>query len=153
MGVGYRKQLLSFIYSEDLAHAIFLLLEKGLRATSFWCRMAIVIPTASSTPSCKRLKESGCCASKFPFFWFARPPSSAKGSALLGKATAFNSDKYHIMKQRNWACDISRYKKAVGFQNLPPLKGGWPKPWRGTKNADGSETDVFHANQASVALF
>jgi nucleoside-diphosphate-sugar epimerase len=45
----------------------------------------------------------------------------------LGKPTAFNSDKYHIMKQRNWACDISPLQEAVGFKPKYPLKEGVAK--------------------------
>ena len=65
---------------------------------------------------------------KVPLF-LVRPAAylSEKISLLLGKATAFNSDKYHIMKQRNWACDISPLQEAVGFQPKYRLKEGVAK--------------------------
>ena len=81
VGVGYRKQLLSFIYSEDLAHAIFLLLEKGVTRNEFLVSDGDCYTDSEFNAIVQEaFKESGCCASKFPFFWFARPPSSAKRS-------------------------------------------------------------------------
>ena len=32
-----------------------------------------------------------------------------------GKISALNNDKYHIMKQRNWRCDISPARNELGF--------------------------------------
>ena len=34
---------------------------------------------------------------------------------MTGKVTALNNDKYHIMKQRNWRCDITPAEDELGF--------------------------------------
>ena len=35
---------------------------------------------------------------------------------ITGKVTALNNDKYHIMKQRNWRCDIGPARRELGFE-------------------------------------
>lgn len=42
---------------------------------------------------------------------------------LTGKVTPLNLDKYHILKQRNWACDISKLK-SLGYEPKYPLEEG-----------------------------
>lgn len=129
VGVGYRKQLLSFIYSEDLAHAIFLLLEKGVTRNEFLVSDGDCYTDSEFNAIVQEaLQRKRVLRLKVPLF-LVRPAAflSEKVSALLGKATAFNSDKYHIMKQRNWACDISPLQEAVGFQPKYRLKEGVAK--------------------------
>jgi nucleoside-diphosphate-sugar epimerase len=49
---------------------------------------------------------------------------SEKVATLLGKTATFNSDKYLIMKQRNWSCDITPLKNDIGFIPRWRLKEG-----------------------------
>jgi len=129
VGVGYRKQLLSFIYSEDLADAIFLLLEKEVTRQTFVVSDGDCYTDAEFNAIVQEaLQRKRVLRLKIPLF-LVRPAAylSEKISALFGKATAFNSDKYHIMKQRNWACDISPLQEAVGFKPKYPLKEGVAK--------------------------
>ena len=41
-----------------------------------------------------------------------------------GRMTALNNDKYNILKQRNWRCDISAARKELGFNPLYDLPMG-----------------------------
>ena len=34
---------------------------------------------------------------------------------MTGKVSALNNDKYHILRQRNWKCDISPARRDLGF--------------------------------------
>ncbi len=52
---------------------------------------------------------------------------SEKLFAMLGKSTTFNSDKYKIMKQRNWACDTTPLKTDLDFIPKYGLKEGVEK--------------------------
>ncbi len=127
--VGYRKQLLSFIYSEDLADAIFLLLEKGVTREEFVVSDGdCYTDTEFNTIVQEALQRRWVFRLKIPLF-LIRPAAylSEKIAALFGKATAFNSDKYHIMKQRNWVCDISPLHEAIGFEPKYRLKEGVAK--------------------------
>ena len=43
---------------------------------------------------------------------------------LRGKVTALNNDKYHIMKQRNWRCDITPACRELGYRPQYDLARG-----------------------------
>ena len=42
----------------------------------------------------------------------------------LGKVSTLNADKYKIMKQRNWQCDISPLVEELGYRPEYPLDKG-----------------------------
>ena len=43
---------------------------------------------------------------------------------LTGKVTALNNDKYHIMRQRNWRCDIQPAITQLGYHPQVKLEEG-----------------------------
>ena len=43
---------------------------------------------------------------------------------MTGKVTALNNDKYNILKQRNWRCDIEPARKELGFEPQVKLEEG-----------------------------
>ena len=43
---------------------------------------------------------------------------------LTGSVSALNNDKYHILKQRNWRCDITRARRELGFNPEYDLERG-----------------------------
>jgi nucleoside-diphosphate-sugar epimerase len=43
---------------------------------------------------------------------------------LTGKISALNDDKYNIMKQRNWQCDIQPAIEELGFNPEYDLEQG-----------------------------
>ena len=53
----------------------------------------------------------------------SRRPSK-KSSRMTGKVTALNRDKYHILRQRNWRCDIEPARRELGYQPQVQLKEG-----------------------------
>ena len=129
VGAGFKKQLLSFIYSEDLVDAIFLLLEKRVTRREFLVSDGDCYTDKEFNAIVQEaLQRKRVLRLKIPLF-LVRPAAylSEKIAALFGKATAFNSDKYHIMKQRNWVCDISPLQEAVGFEPKYQLKEGVAK--------------------------
>jgi nucleoside-diphosphate-sugar epimerase len=48
-------------------------------------------------------------------------------SRLTGKITALNNDKYHILRQRNWKCDITPARRELGYEPLVQLPEGVSK--------------------------
>ncbi|MBP3590292.1 MAG: NAD(P)-dependent oxidoreductase, partial [Muribaculaceae bacterium] len=58
-------------------------------------------------------------------------------AALQGKASTLNRDKYRIMRQRNWNCDISDAQRDFGFTPHWSLERGLQatvEAYRETKN-------------------
>jgi nucleoside-diphosphate-sugar epimerase len=43
---------------------------------------------------------------------------------MTGKVTALNNDKYNILKQRNWRCDIEPAIRELGYHPEVDLKEG-----------------------------
>jgi nucleoside-diphosphate-sugar epimerase len=43
---------------------------------------------------------------------------------LTGKVTALNNDKYNIMRQRNWRCDIAPARQELGYEPQVKLEEG-----------------------------
>ena len=125
-GAGLRKQLLTFIHSHDLAMVVFSLLEKGISGKSY-----IVADGDSYTDNAfnailqEVLGRRRVVQLKIPL-WLVKPAAfvSEKVATLLGKTATFNSDKYLIMKQRNWSCDITPLKNDIGFIPRWRLKEG-----------------------------
>lgn len=50
--------------------------------------------------------------------------TAEKIGAMRGKASTLNRDKFKIMKQRNWACDISEARRDFNFTPRFPLREG-----------------------------
>jgi dihydroflavonol-4-reductase len=43
---------------------------------------------------------------------------------ISGQITALNNDKFHILAQRNWRCDISRTRAELGYSPKVKLAEG-----------------------------
>jgi nucleoside-diphosphate-sugar epimerase len=65
---------------------------------------------------------------KIPLFLVkAASHVSEKIGELLNKSVTFNTDKYKIMKQRNWTCDIGPLQKELNFTPKIYLEEGVEK--------------------------
>lgn len=141
VGVGFRKQMLTFIYVEDLAHAIFDAMEKAPIHHKY-----IVSEDRAYTQAEFRRIVSKALGRKLVVpirlpLWalkIACRISEKYGAAKL-QATTLNSDKYNIMAQRNWSCDISDAQRDFGFNPQVSLEEGirrTVKAYRQTKEKD-----------------
>ena len=129
VGAGFRKQLLTFIYIDDLVRIIFACIEKGVRRKEYYVADGdIYTDTEFNTIVQHALQKKRVVRLKIPLA-VVKPAAflSEKIFAMLGKAGTFNADKYRIMKQRNWTCDVSPLKTDLDFQPDYPLKEGVEK--------------------------
>jgi nucleoside-diphosphate-sugar epimerase len=124
--VGYKPQDITFVYVLDVVQAIFLALEKGNPGRSFFLSDGCVY--RSSTFSDLIRKELGN-----PWWiritapiWLLRIITCCGEyiGRMTGKVTALNNDKYHIMRQRNWRCDITPARHELGFEPRYQLDEG-----------------------------
>lgn len=120
VGMGYKKQLLTFIYVEDLVDAMFLALKAPSDRVVH--RKYIISEDRAYTQKefrsvvCSHLGKKYALPLKFPMWTvFAISFLSEKLAAARGQASTLNRDKFRIMKQRNWNCDISDAKNDFGF--------------------------------------
>jgi len=117
VGAGYKKQVLSFIHSEDLVNVTFMLIEKGINRRAFFVADGECYTDREFNAIVQKvLHKKHVLRLKIPLF-LVRPAAfiSEKTAALFGKAATFNSDKYLIMKQRNWSCDTAPLTEEIGF--------------------------------------
>lgn len=128
-GVGYRKQLLTFIYVEDLAAAIFDALESAQGAVEHK-KYIISEPKAYTQKEfrdivAQALGNRWVIPVKLPL-WAVKAVSAIaeKIGVLRMKPSTLNTDKYNIMKQRNWSCDISDAIRDFGFNPQFSLRRG-----------------------------
>jgi nucleoside-diphosphate-sugar epimerase len=129
VSAGFKKQLLSFIYSEDLVQIIFTLIEKGIRKKAYNVSDGNSYTDKEFNAIVQReLHKKHVVKVSIPLFLVKTAAYiSEKMASLLGKATTFNTDKYRIMKQRNWSCDITPLRTDIDFHPKYPLEKGVKK--------------------------
>lgn len=127
--VGYKKQLLSFLYVEDLAKAVYDALEKAPVKKTY------IIGESRSYTQKEFRNIVGLAIGKrmvLPVrlpLWIVKGVSkvSEKIGVAKGKPSTLNSDKFKIMAQRNWNVDVSAAEKDFGFKCDTPLEEGVKK--------------------------
>ena len=124
--VGYKRQYLSFIYVEDLARAVFDALERGHTGEVY----NIAEERVYSQAEFRRMagKEIGrklVVPMKMPL-WAVKPVCwvAEKIGVAKGEPSTLNTDKFRIMKQRNWAVSTEKAARDFGFRAQVPLEEG-----------------------------
>ncbi len=127
--VGFKRQMLSFIYVEDLARAIYDALEKAPTGEVYnVAEDAVYTQKEFRKLTLKALGKRFALGVKMPL-WGVKLVSfvAEKIGAGLNKPSTLNRDKYKIMKQRNWAVSIDKARKGFGFNPIVPLSEGIEK--------------------------
>lgn len=124
--VGYRRQDITFIYVKDVVEAVFLALNGGKPGQSYILSDGEVYSSRTFSDLIKKELGVGHVLRVVAPLWFLLVVSCvAEAFAhLTGRISALNRDKYHIMKQRNWRCDISKARRELGFSPRYQLPEG-----------------------------
>lgn len=126
-GVGFKPQLLTFIYVDDLVAAMFdaLASDRTLRRKYIISEDRAYTQKEFRTMVAQELGGKWVVPVKLPL-WTAYIASVVceKWGLLRGKASTLNRDKFKIMKQRNWNCDISDAARDFGFKPRVSLREG-----------------------------
>ena len=123
--VGFRKQLLTFLYVEDLARAAYDALEKAPAGETY----NVAEPRAYTQKEFREIAGEvigkKAVGVKMPL-WAVKAVSviAEKWGVLRLKPSTLNRDKFNIMKQRNWAADISKARRDFGFNPEVDLREG-----------------------------
>ena len=124
--VGFQQQDLTFVYVLDVVQAIFLALERGKTGRKYFLSDGQVYSSrAFSDLIREELGNPWLLRIKAPI-WLLRIITFCGEyiGRMTGQITALNNDKYHIMRQRNWRCDIQPAKDELGYQPHYDLKQG-----------------------------
>ena len=124
--VGYQRQDITFVYVTDVVQAIFLALEKGENGRKYFLSDGEVYQsTTFSDLIHEELGRPWWIRITAPV-WVLRIVTffGEYVGRITGKVTALNNDKYNILKQRNWRCDISPARKELGYEPKVQLAEG-----------------------------
>ena len=123
---GFRKQLLTFVYVADLAQAIFLGIQKDVCRKSYFVTDGNVYTSRDFSDLIqKELGNPFVIHVKCPLIILKVISLCAEFIASSsGKSSTLNADKYKIMKQRNWQCDITPLISDLGYTPQYHLEKG-----------------------------
>jgi len=124
--VGFQRQDITFVYVTDVVQAIFLALDKGEIGRKYFLSDGEVYQ--SSEFSNLVHQELGC-----PWWiritapiWLLRVITWCGDylGRMTGKMSALNNDKFNILRQRNWRCDIEPARRELGYEPEVKLAEG-----------------------------
>ena len=123
---GYQPQDITFVYVTDVVQAVFLALHHGRTGAKYFLSDGEVYQSRTFSDLLQReLGNPWLLRIKAPL-WLLRLVTACgeRWGHITGKVTALNNDKYHIMKQRNWRCDITPARNELGYTPQVRLEEG-----------------------------
>ncbi len=124
--VGYKRQDITFVYVTDVVQAVFLALDHGRTGGKYFLSDGEVYQSRAFSDYLRQeLGNPWLLRIKAPI-WVLKAVTfcGEYWGRLTGKVTALNNDKYHIMKQRNWRCDIRPAMDELGYRPTVTLEEG-----------------------------
>ncbi|MBR2882523.1 MAG: NAD(P)-dependent oxidoreductase [Prevotella sp.] len=124
--VGYKPQDLTFVYVLDVVQAIFLALDSQKTGGKYMLSDGEVYSSRTFSDLIHReLGKPWLLRIKAPI-WLLRIITFCGEyiGRMTGKISALNNDKYNIMKQRNWRCDINPAINDLGYKPKYQLDEG-----------------------------
>ncbi|MBO5580395.1 MAG: NAD(P)-dependent oxidoreductase [Prevotella sp.] len=124
--VGFQRQDITFVYVTDVVQAIFLALEKGETGRKYFLSDGEVYQsTTFSDLVHEELGRPWWIRITAPI-WLLRIITCAGDwwGRKTGKMSALNNDKFNILRQRNWRCDIQPARDELGYDPKVKLAEG-----------------------------
>ncbi len=126
VGLGFRPQQITFIYVTDLVKVAYLALESPLSNKAYFIADGDVYTDAEYSALLKELLGKKHSVKLRLPLWVGKVACFAAEQVgkLTGNVPTLNLDKYKILKQRNWKCDIEPLQKELRFAPEYPLRRG-----------------------------
>ena len=124
--VGYKRQDITFVYVEDVVQAVFLALKAGDNGRRYFLSDGKVYQsTTFSNLIREELGRPWWIRITAPV-WVLRVITffGEYISRMTGKISVLNNDKYNILRQRNWRCDIQPAIDELGYRPTVTLEEG-----------------------------
>ncbi len=134
--VGFKRQDITFVYVRDVVQAVFLALEKGQTGRKYFLSDGNVYQSVTfSNLIHEELGRPWWIRITAPV-WVLRIVTffGEYIGRMTGKVTALNNDKYNILRQRNWRCDIQPAIDELGYQPQYDLQRGVKETIKWYKN-------------------
>lgn len=116
--VGYKRQDITFVYVADVVQAVFLALEHGRTGRKYFLTDGNVYQSSTFSDLLRTALGNPWWIRITAPLWLLHTITSVNGALtkITGKPSTLNNDKYHILKQRNWRCDIRPAMEELGYQ-------------------------------------
>ena len=124
--VGYKRQDITFVYVKDVVQAVFLALDKGRDGRKYFLSDGHVY-RSSDFSDCIRTELGNPWWIRITApIWVLKAVTSVaeRIGKATGKVSALNRDKFNILKQRNWRCDIHPTIEELGYKPEYDLRRG-----------------------------
>ncbi len=120
--VGFKQQDITFVYVTDVVQAVFLALENGETGRKYFLSDGEVYQSSTFSDLIRKELGNPWWIRITAPLWLLRIITFCGEyiGHMTGKVTALNNDKYNIMKQRNWRCDIAPAQQELGY--VPKVK-------------------------------
>lgn len=124
--VGYKKQIITFIYVRDLVEACFLATTRGERGKAYLLSDGCDYDSRAFSDLLQQEMGTKCVLHIKAPIWFLRLVCGFNTwmTGFTGKLQTLNMDKFQILKQRNWRCDITPARRDLGYDPQWPLDRG-----------------------------
>lgn len=124
--VGYKQQDITFVYVTDVVQAVFLACEKGVTGRRYFLSDGEVYQSSAFSNLIRKELGNPWWIRVTAPIWVLRIVTfiGEYVGHLTGKVTALNNDKYNIMRQRNWRCDIKPAQQELGYEPKIKLEEG-----------------------------
>lgn len=115
--VGFRRQDITFVYVKDVVQAVFLAFDRGMSGRKYFLTDGQVYSSTDFSNLLRRELGNPWMVRIVAPIWMLRVITWAgeRISRITGKATPLNADKYHILRQRNWRCDVEPAFDELGY--------------------------------------
>ena len=124
--VGFKQQDITFVYVTDVVQAVFLALEKGQTGRRYFLSDGEVYQSSTFSDLVRKELGNPWWIRITAPIWLLRVITFCGEyiGHMTGKVTALNNDKYYIMRQRNWRCDIEPARQELGYEPKVKLAEG-----------------------------
>ena len=127
--VGYRPQEITFVYVRDVVQAVFLAceqVEEKVLHRAYFLSDGESYNSRAFSDLLQREMGTRCVLHIKAPLWFLRAICAVNGTVCrwMGQLTTLNMDKYHILSQRNWNCDIEPARRELGYDPQWQLERG-----------------------------
>ena len=115
---GMKRQEITFVYVKDLVDAIFAAIERGITQRAYLISDGLTYKSKTFSLLLQNAIGVKRVLHITAPLWLLRVVCAAAQlkSRFTGGIPTLNLDKYRIMKQRNWQCDISAAVSELGYR-------------------------------------
>lgn len=117
--VGYLRQEITFVYVRDVVQAVFAACEReGVEHKAFFLSDGEVYTSRAFSDLLQQEMGTRLVAHIKAPLWVLKAVCAVNGAlaSRMGRLTTLNMDKYHILAQRNWRCDITPARRLLGYE-------------------------------------